>query len=52
MQAFITATVAATAHGYPAWLKNAARAAFLFLFLTGASWVAMMWLALRGFDTL
>lgn len=52
MQAFIAATVAATTHGSPAWLKNAARGAFLLLFLTGATWVAMLWLALRGFDSL
>lgn len=52
MQAFIAATVAATSHGYPDWVKIAARAAFLLLFLAGATWVAMSWLTLRGFDTL
>lgn len=52
MQAFIAATVAATSHDYPSWVKIAARAAFLLLFLMGSTWLAMSWLALRGFDAL
>ena len=52
MQAFISATVAITSQGSPAWLKIAARGAFLLSFLTGATWVTISWLALRGFDTL
>lgn len=52
MQAFIAATVATTSHGSPAWLKIAARGAFLLSFLSGATWATMSWLALRGVDTL
>lgn len=52
MQAFIAATAAATSHSYPAWVRNAAKAAFLMSFLTGATWAAVSWLALRGFDAL
>ncbi|MBM0106830.1 hypothetical protein JM946_19015 [Steroidobacter sp. S1-65] len=52
MQAFIAATVATTTHGSPAWLKIAARGAFLLSFLTGATWATVSWLALRGFETL
>lgn len=48
MQTFIPASVTAG----PAWLKNAARAAFLLLFVKGAAWVAMSWLAYRGFSGL
>ena len=51
MHAFIAATVA-TSHGSPAWLKIAARGAFLLSFLSGATWATMSWLALRGVDTL
>ncbi len=51
MQA-IAASVAATAHGCPAWLKNVARGAFLVLFIKSAIWLGLWWLAFRGFDAL
>lgn len=54
MQTLIPAPVAnpAAALGHSAWLKNAARVAFLLLFIKGAAWVAMSWLAFRGFNGL
>jgi hypothetical protein len=35
-----------------AWLKNAARVAFLLCLVKGTAWLAMSWLALRGFNNL
>lgn len=52
MQTAIAASFAATVHGCPAWLKVAARATFLLLFLKSAAWLATSWLAFRGFGGL
>lgn len=49
MQTAIAASVAATAQVCPPWLKNAAKATSLFLFLKGVVWLAAAWLAVRGF---
>lgn len=49
MQTAIAASFAATVHGCPAWLKVAARAAFLLVFLKSAVWLAASWLTFRGF---
>jgi hypothetical protein len=48
----IAASVAATFQNSPTWVKGAARATFLALFIKGAMWVGASWLALRGFGTL
>lgn len=52
MQTLIPASVAATVPGRHAWLKNAARAAFLFFMIKGTTWLAASWLAFRGFNGL
>lgn len=49
MQRSTATSVAATAHGSHDWLKNAAKATFLLLFIKGTAWVAAAWLAMRGF---
>jgi hypothetical protein len=48
----IAASVAATFHNPPAWVKGVARATFLALFVKGAVWAGASWLALRGFGAL
>lgn len=50
MQSLIPASVAVGSQGRAIWLKNAARVAFLAVFIKGASWVTMSWLAFRGFS--
>ncbi len=42
------AAAVATFENSPAWMKNAARATFLALFVKGAVWVGASWLAVRG----
>ena len=49
MQTAIPASFAAIAQVCPAWLKNAARASFLFFFIKSVAWLAAWWLAVRGF---
>lgn len=49
MQTSIAASFAATVQVCPPWLKNAATATFLFLFIKGVVWLAAWWLTLRGF---
>lgn len=49
LQTSIAASVAATVEVCPAWLKNAAKATSLLLFLKGVVWLAASWLAFRGF---
>lgn len=51
MQA-IAASVAATAHSCPTWLKAVARGAFVILFIKSVIWLGAWWLAFRGFDAL
>ena len=48
----IAASVTATFQNSPAWVKGAARATFLALFIKGAVWVGASWLTLRGFAAL
>jgi hypothetical protein len=48
----IAVSVAATMHRSPAWVKGAAKATFVALFIKGAVWVGASWLALRGFGAL
>ncbi len=48
----IVASVAATFENSPTWVKGAARATFLALFIKGAVWVGASWLAVRGFGAL
>ncbi|MBL8269318.1 hypothetical protein [Steroidobacter sp.] len=45
-----TVSVAADVQSQRGWVKNAATAAFLFLFLKGTVWVAAAWLAMRGMN--
>lgn len=52
MHTSIAVSVAATVQKSPAWVKGAAKATFLALFIKGAMWVGASWLALRGFGTL
>lgn len=44
----IAASVATTFENSPVWVKNAARATFLALFIKGAVWAGASWLAVRG----
>jgi len=48
----IATSVAVTFKNSPAWVKGAARAAFLALLLTGAVWAGASWLAFRGLGVL
>lgn len=48
----IAVSVAATVQRSPAWVKGAAKVAFLAFFIKGAVWVGASWLALRGFGAL
>jgi len=52
MNSPIVASVAASFESSPTWVKGAARATFLALFIKGAVWVGASWLAVRGFGTL
>lgn len=52
MQTSIAVSVAATVQKSPEWVKSAAKATFLALFIKGAVWVGASWLALRGFGAL
>lgn len=45
-----TMSVAAEVQTQRHWVKNAAKAAFLFFFLKGTVWVAAAWLAMRGIN--
>jgi hypothetical protein len=48
----IATSVAVTFQKSPAWVKSAARAAFLLLLLKGSLWVGASWLTFRGFAVL
>jgi hypothetical protein len=48
LQTSIAASVADTVQVCPPWVKNAAKATSLFLFLKGVVWLAAWWLAFRG----
>jgi hypothetical protein len=48
MQAFFAASLATAS--CPHWLKNAVRVALLLVIIQGTVWLAMSWLALRGFS--
>lgn len=48
----LAASVAATFHNPPPWVKGVARATFVALFVKGAVWVGASWLTLRGFGAL
>ena len=48
----IAISVATTMQKSPAWVKGAAKATFLALFIKGAMWAGASWLALRGFGAL
>ena len=48
----IATSVATRFENSPAWVKGAARATFLALFIKGAVWVGASWLAVRGFGAL
>lgn len=48
----IAVSVAATMQRSPSWVKGAAKATFLALFIKGAMWVGASWLAFRGFGAL
>ncbi len=52
MQTSIAISVATTVQNSPEWVKTAAKATFLALFLKGTMWVGASWLALRGFGAL
>jgi len=52
MRTLTAAAVTIATNGYPVWVKNTARVAFLLLFIKAAAWVAASWLALRGFHSL
>lgn len=43
---------AAAVQRYPAWVKTAATATFLLLFIRASIWLGATWLALRGFSGL
>lgn len=55
MQTMIPAAVAVASSRSPwlkaPWVKTTARVAFTLLFIKGTAWVAMSWLALRGFGS-
>jgi len=47
---FPTATFSAAAvRRCPIWVKRAATATFLLVFLKGSVWLGTIWLAMRGF---
>lgn len=52
MQTLIAASFADKIQACPNWLKNAARATFVFLVIKGSVAAATAWLALRGFESL
>jgi hypothetical protein len=49
MQTSIASSVVATVEGCPAWLKGTAQATFAFILVKGVAWLAVAWLAFRGF---
>ena len=48
MQTAIPASFDAIVQQCPDWLKNAARASFLFFFIKSVAWLAAWWLTFRG----
>jgi hypothetical protein len=49
MQFPTTTFTAVAVRRYPVWVKRAATATFLLVFLKGSVWLGATWLAMRGF---